>query len=84
MLLNPFFPFACPFSAAQILALRATVLLLLTLLIKARIRIVAFSALGFALLLLQTFIALAAMGGLSLAAAAAGLYAFQQRRTAEG
>jgi hypothetical protein len=40
--------------------------------------------LGFALLLLQTFIALAAMGGLSLAAAAAGLYAFQQRRTAAG
>jgi hypothetical protein len=84
MLPNPFCPFACPFSAAQILALRATVLLLLTLLIKARIRIVAFSALGFALLLLQTFIALAAMGGLSLAAAAAGLYAFQQRRTAAG
>ena len=52
MLPNPFCPFACPFSAAQILALRATVLLLLTLLIKARIRIVAFSALGFALLLL--------------------------------
>ncbi|MFN6134322.1 MAG: hypothetical protein ACK46L_15715 [Synechococcaceae cyanobacterium] len=78
MLLNPF----CPFSAAQIVALRATVLLLLTLLIKARVRIVAFSALGFALLLLQTLIALAAMGGLGLLAAGAGSYAMQQRRQA--
>lgn len=78
MLLNPF----CPFSAAQIVALRATVLLLLTLLFKARVRIVAFSALGFALLLLQTLIALAAIGGLGLLAAAAGSYAIQQRRSA--
>ena len=38
MLLNPF----CPFSTARILALRATVLLLLTLLIKAKVRIAAF------------------------------------------
>ena len=88
MLLNPFCPIPlcpippCPFTAARIVALRATVLLLLTLLIKARIRIVAFSALGFALLLLQTLIALATLGGLSLVAAAAGFYAMQQRRSA--
>jgi hypothetical protein len=50
VLLNPY----CPFSTARVLALKATVLLLLTLLIKAKIRITAFSALGFFLLLLQT------------------------------
>jgi len=38
------------------------VLLLLTLLIKARVRIVAFSALGFTLLLLQTLVFLALAG----------------------
>jgi hypothetical protein len=78
MLLNPF----CPFSTARILALRATVLLLLTLLIKAKVRIAAFSALGFALLILQTLIFLAAAGALGVAAAAGGFYAMQQRRTA--
>lgn len=77
MLLNPL----CPFTTARILALRATVLLLLTLLIKAKLRITAFSALGFALLLLQTLLFLAAMGALGLGAAAAGAYAIQQRRT---
>lgn len=71
----------CPLTATRILALRATVLLLLTLLIKARLRITAFSALGFALLLLQTLIVLAAAGGLGLVAAAAAVYAVQQRRT---
>ena len=55
VLLNPF----CPFSTAKVLALKATVLLLLTLLIKAKIRITAFSALGFLLLLLQTLVFLA-------------------------
>lgn len=79
MLLNPF----CPFSTARILALRATVLLLLTLLIKAKVRIAAFSALGFALLILQTLIVLAAAGALGVVAAAGGFYAMQQRRTAE-
>lgn len=54
----------CPLlSAARIAGLQATVLLLLTLLIKARIRIVAFSALGFTLLLLQTLVFLALAGG---------------------
>jgi len=78
MLLNPF----CPFSTARILALRATVLLLLTLLIKAKVRIAAFSTLGFALIILQTLIFLADAGALGVVAAAGGFYAMQQRRTA--
>ena len=54
----------CPLlSADKIAGLQATVLVLLTLLIKARIRIVAFSALGFTLLLLQTLVFLALAGG---------------------
>ena len=78
MLLNPF----CPFSSARTLALRATVLLLLTLLIKAKVRIAAFSALGFALLILQTLIFLAAAGALGVVVAAGGFYAMKQRRPA--
>ena len=78
MLLNPF----CPLSTAKVVALKATVLLLLTLLIKARIRITAFSALGFALLLLQTLVFLALSGGLVLAAGGAALVAARQRRPA--
>ena len=76
MLLNPF----CPFSSAQVVALKATVLLLLTLLIKAKIRITAFSALGLLLLLLQTLVFLAVGGGLALVAGGAALYSLQQRR----
>ena len=72
----------CPFSTAKVLALKATVLLLLTLLIKAKIRITAFSALGFALLLLQTLVFLALGGGLVVAAGGAALVASQQRRPA--
>ncbi len=79
MLLNPF----CPLSAAKVVALKATVLLLLTLLIKARLRITAFSALGLLLLLLQTLLVLAVGGGLALAAGgAAVLYASQRRQPA--
>ena len=70
--LNPF----CPFTTAKVLALKATVLLLLTLLIKAKIRITAFSALGLFLLLLQTLVFLAVVAG------GAALYATQQRRPA--
>ena len=76
MLLNPL----CPLSSAQILGLKATVALLLTLLIKAKIRITAFSALGIFLLLLQTLVFLAAGGGLVLAVGGAALFAKQQRR----
>lgn len=78
MLVNPF----CPLSTAKVLALKATVLVLLTLLIKARIRITAFSALGVLLLLLQTLVFLAISGGLVLAAGGAALVAAQQRRPA--
>ncbi|WP_411869414.1 hypothetical protein [Vulcanococcus limneticus] len=78
MVLNPL----CPFGAARVLALKATVVLLLTLLIKAKVRITAFSALGIVLLLLQTLLVLAAGGALGLLAGAAGLYALQQRRMA--
>ena len=77
--LNPI----CPFSTAKVLALKATVLLLLTLLIKAKIRITAFSALGLFLLLLQTLVFLAISAGLGLAAGGAALYVSQQRRPAE-
>ncbi|MEB3307117.1 MAG: hypothetical protein VKK98_03090 [Cyanobacteriota bacterium] len=76
MLLNPF----CPVTTAKVLALKATVLLLLTLLIKAKVRITAFSALGILLLLLQTLVFLALSGGLVLAAGGAALYTAQQRR----
>jgi hypothetical protein len=78
MLLNPF----CPFTTAKVLALKATVLLLLTLLIKARVQIVAGSALGIVLLLLQTLVFLAISGGVLVAAGAAALYTMQQRRPA--
>ena len=78
MLLNPF----CPLSTAKVLALKATVLLLLTLLIKARVQIVAGSALGIVLLLLQTLVFLAISGGVVLAAGGAAVYAMQQRRPA--
>ena len=84
MLLNPFCPFCpfCPFSTAKALALKATVLLLLTLLIKARIQIGAGSALGIVLLVLQTLIFLAISGGLVLATGGAALVAMQRHRTA--
>ena len=78
MLLNPFLPF----STAKVLSLKATVLLLLTLLIKARVQIVAGSAIGIFLLLLQTLLFLAISGCLVLAAGGAAIYATQRRRTA--
>lgn len=76
MFLNPF----CPFSHARIMALKATVLLLLTLLIKARIQITAFSALGLLLLTLQTLLFLALSGGVAVAAGGAALYAATRRK----
>ena len=76
MLLNPFYPF----TTAKVLALKATILVLLKLVIKARVQIVAGSALGIALLLLQTLVFLAVSGGLVLAAGAAAIYTRQQRK----
>ena len=78
VLLNPL----CPFSTAKVLALKATVLLLLTLLIKAKIRIAAFSALGFFLLILQTLVFLSISGSLVLAAGGAAIYSTQKQRPA--
>ena len=78
MLINPF----CPITGAKIIGLKATVVLLLTLLIKAKIRITAFSALGTLLLMLQTLVFLALRGGLTLVAAGAAVYANQQRKAA--
>ncbi len=78
VLLNPF----CPLTTAKVMALKATVLLLLTLLIKARVQIVAGSALGIALLLLKVLVFLAVSGGLVLAAGGAALYTTQLRRPA--
>jgi hypothetical protein len=57
----------CPLTAARLLGLKATVLLLITLLIKARIQIKLASALGLFLLALQTLLFLAAAGALGLA-----------------
>ena len=78
MLLNPF----CPLTTAKLLALKSTVLLLLTLLIKAKVQIVAGSALGIALLLLQLLMSLAVSGALVVASGGAALVATQQRRPA--
>jgi hypothetical protein len=78
VVLNPF----CPLTTAKVLALKATILLLLTLLIKARVQIAAGSAVGIALLLLQVLVFLAVSGALVLAAGGATLYATQQRRPA--
>ena len=78
MLLNPL----CPFSTAKVLALKATVLLLLTLLIKARVQIAGASGVGLALLLLQTLVFLAINSGLVLAAGGVALVVAQQRRPA--
>ena len=78
VLLNPF----CPLTTAKVLALKATVIVLLTLLIKARVQIVTGSALGIALLLLQVLVFLAVSSGIVLAAGGAALVATQQRRPA--
>jgi hypothetical protein len=78
MLLHPF----CPLTPAKVLALKASILLLLTLLIKAKIRITAFSALGVFLLLLLTLVFLALGGGLVVAVGGAAFYFMQQRRPA--
>ena len=56
----------CPLTAARLLGLKATVVLLITLLIKAKIQIKFASALGLFLLALQTLLFLAAAGALGL------------------
>jgi hypothetical protein len=76
LLLSPF----CPLTAAKIAGLQVTVLLLITLLIKARVQIKAASALGLFLLALQTLVFLVATGALGLAAIAAGAFALNRRQ----
>ena len=76
LLLNPF----CPISAAKIAGLKATVLLLLVLLIKSKLLRVKMSLLGslLGLLLLTGF--LVSTGLLSVVAGGAVLYAANQKR----
>jgi len=73
----------CPFTAARIAGLQATVLLLLTLLIKARVQIKAASALGLFLLALQTLFFLAAAGALGLVAIGGAALALSRPHAAE-
>lgn len=76
LLLSPI----CPLTAAKIAGLQATVLLLLTCLIKARIQIKAASALGLFLLALQTLVFLAVSGALGLAALGGVAFALNRRQ----
>lgn len=79
MVPNPLCPLLplSPLGATKVACLQATVLLLLSQLIKARIQIKAFSTLGIVLLLLQTVVFL----GVATTAAAAA-FAVSQRRAA--
>jgi hypothetical protein len=70
----------CPFTAAKIAGLQATVLLLLICLIKARIQIKAASALGLFLLALQTLVFLALSSPLGLVAIAGVAFALKRRQ----
>ena len=70
----------CPLTAASLLGLKATVLLLITLLIKDRIQIKLASALGLFLLALQTLLYLAAAGALDLAGLGGAACAYQRRQ----
>ncbi len=70
----------CLLKAAKIAGLQATVLLLLTLLIKARVQIKAASALGLTLLALQTLVFLAIAGPLGLAALGGVAFALNRRQ----
>lgn len=70
----------CPLTAAKIAGLQATVLLLLTLLIKARVQIKAASALGLFLLALHTLVFLAVAGPLGLAALGGVAFALNRRQ----
>lgn len=76
-------PPLCPFTAARIAGLQATVLLLLTLLIKAKVQIKAASALGLFLLALQTLVFLAAAGALGLVAIGGAAMVLSRPRSAE-
>lgn len=76
-------PPLCPFTAARIAGLQATVLLLLTLLIKAKVQIKAASALGLFLLALQTLVFLTAAGALGVVAIGGAAMVLSRPRSAE-
>jgi hypothetical protein len=72
----------CPLlSAARIAGLQATVLLLLTLLIKAKIQIKAASTVGWILLALQTLVFLGVVGALGLAVVGGGAALMARKAT---
>lgn len=77
-------PLPCPLTAVRIISLRATVMLLLILLIKSNLLRVKMAALGSLLGLLFALTALAGMGLLSLVAGGAVAYGVQQRRRVSG
>ncbi len=72
-------PVCSPFAAVRIAGLQAALILLLTLLIKARIQIKAASALGVLLLALQTLVFLAASGALGLVSLGGLAFALHRR-----
>ncbi|SBO43428.1 conserved protein of unknown function [Cyanobium sp. NIES-981] len=76
----PLCPLSGPALVARIAGLQATVLLLLTLLIKSRIQIKTASAIGLVLLALQTLVFLAVGGALGLAATGAAAVMLQRRQ----
>jgi hypothetical protein len=76
LLLNPL----CPMSAAKIAGLKATVMLLLVLLIKSKLLRVKMSLLGSFLGLLMLTGFLISTGLLSVVAGGAALYAVNQKR----
>ena len=76
LLLNPF----CPISAARIAGLKATVMLLLVLLIKSKLVRVKMSLLGSLLGLLMLTGFLISTGLLTVVAGGAVLYAVNQKR----
>jgi hypothetical protein len=78
-MLLPLLP--CPLTAARIAGLQATVLLLLTLLIKAKIQIKAASTIGWILLALQTLVLLGVLGALGLAVVGGGATLMARKAT---
>ena len=72
----------CPLTAARIAGLRATVVLLLILLVKSKLLRVKMSLLGSLLGLLLALAFLASTGALALIAAGATAFAVQQRKGA--
>ncbi len=75
-------PLACPLTAARIASLRATVVLLLILLMKSQLLRVKMSLLGTVLGLFFSLMFLASSGVLLLVAGGAVAFAAQQRRAA--